>query len=162
MKRQVKMLALLGALTLTAPALAQSSQPFFGGGNGLTPPGAIGGLENEGDNGAGSGNPPPPSKGNSPGIATGGGSGGGDYTSDEKRMQRKYKDNLKRAKSLIEKGEGMMKSANGNANHKDYKKGKILKETGEKYLNDLQANNPFPEPEKPAKAGTKAGGKQEL
>jgi hypothetical protein len=95
-------------------------------------------------------------------MASGNGSGG-DYTSDEKRMQKKYKDNVKHAKDLISKGESMMNGCKGNTNHKDYKKGKIYKEIGEKSLSDLSANNPFPEIEKPVKAGKpKDGSKQEL
>lgn len=68
-----------------------------------------------------------------------------DFTGDEKRMQRKYKDNLANAKRLITRGTGMMNSAGGNVNNAAYKKGKILKEIGEKTLADLTANNPFPD-----------------
>jgi hypothetical protein len=67
----------------------------------------------------------------------------GDYTDDEKRMQKKYKGNMNRAKELIDKGDKMMKSSGNNAANKDYKKGKILKETGEKWLSDLKASDPF-------------------
>ena len=76
----------------------------------------------------------------------------GDFTDDEKRMQKKYKGKIAHAKDLIDQGDNMMKSAKGNTNNKDYKKGKILKEIGEKTLAELQANNPFPEKEKPGKA----------
>ena len=55
-----------------------------------------------------------------------GSNSGGDYTSDEKRMQAKYKANVRHAKGLIAKGDSMMKGANGNTNHKDYKKGKLF------------------------------------
>ena len=61
----------------------------------------------------------------------------GDYTDDEKRMQKKYRGNIARAKDLISKGEGMMKSAG--KDDKTYKKGKILKETGERWLTELKA-----------------------
>ena len=67
----------------------------------------------------------------------------GDYTEDEKRMQKKFKGNMNRAKELIDKGEKMMKAAGNDAANKDYKKGKILKETGEKWLSDLKAGDPF-------------------
>jgi hypothetical protein len=67
---------------------------------------------------------------------------GQDNTADEKRMQRKYKANLSHMKDLIAKGNQMMKSA-PNQNDSKYKKGKILKEMGEKHLADMQANNPF-------------------
>lgn len=65
----------------------------------------------------------------------------GDYTSDEKRMQHKYRGNMAHAKRLIEKGETMMKTAA--KDDKVYKKGKILKETGEKWLAELKANDPY-------------------
>jgi hypothetical protein len=66
---------------------------------------------------------------------------GGDYTADEKRMQKKYKLNVKDAERLIAKADAMTKSAD----KKISKKGKILKEIGEKRLADLKANNPFAE-----------------
>jgi hypothetical protein len=65
----------------------------------------------------------------------------GDYTIDEKRMQKKYKANLKDAKALVAKAEKMAKASD----QKIAKKGKILKEIGEKRLAELQQNNPFPE-----------------
>lgn len=74
----------------------------------------------------------------------------GDYTDDEKRVQRKYRGNVARAKQLIARGEGMMKSAPKEA--KEYKKGRILKETGERWLADLKANDPYAN-EKPVAAG---------
>lgn len=157
MKRKIELLGLLAVLATTAPALAQGN--FFGGGGSTTPPGAIGNVDGD-DNGSSSSSST--SSKSSPGMAQGTNSGG-DYTSDEKRMQKKYKDNVNHAKSLISKGESMMKGSNGNVNHKDYKKGKILKEVGEKSLAELSANNPFPEAEKPVKAGkSKDSNKQEL
>ncbi len=157
MKRKIELLGLLAVLATAAPALAQGN--FFGGGGTTTPPGAIGNVDGD-DNGNSSSSAS--SSKPSPGMAQGS-SNGGDYTSDEKRMQAKYKANVKHAKGLIEKGESMMKSCNGNTNHKDYKKGKIWKEIGEKSLADLSANNPFPEAEKPVKAGkSKDSNKQEL
>lgn len=68
-----------------------------------------------------------------------------DFTGDEKRMQQKYKGNIANAQRLITRGDSMMKSAGGNINSPIYKKGKILKEIGEKSLTDLKANNPFPD-----------------
>jgi hypothetical protein len=65
----------------------------------------------------------------------------GDYTSDEKRVQKKFKSSLDHARKLIAKGESMMKSKA----EKEAKKGKILKEIGERRLAELRANNPFPE-----------------
>ncbi len=66
--------------------------------------------------------------------------GPGDYTDDEKRMQKKFKASISHAKGLIAKGERMMKSPV----EKESKKGKILKEIGEKRLAELEANNPIP------------------
>jgi len=161
MKRKIELLtALAFVVSMTTPVLAQGN--FFGSGA-ATPPGAVGNVDGDdtGNNSSNSLSKPSSSSSNSPGLSPG--PTGGDYTSDEKRMQRKYKDNVKHAKDLIAKGESMMKSCNGNVNHKDYKKGKIYKEIGEKSLADLTANNPFPELEKPVKAGkSKDSNKQEL
>ncbi len=68
------------------------------------------------------------------------GAGPGDYTDDEKRMQKKYKVSVNHAKGLIAKGERMMKSPD----QKESKKGRIVKEIGEKRLAELEANNPIP------------------
>lgn len=65
-----------------------------------------------------------------------------DNTADEKRMQKKFKANMNKLKDLIARGEAMMKAA-PNQNDKGYKKGKILKETGEKHLAEMQANSPY-------------------
>lgn len=160
MKKKIELLGALAiVVAMTTPALAQGN--FFGN-NGITPPGAVGNVDGD-DNGNSSSNSSKSSSSSpSPGMASGN-SNGGDYTSDEKRMQNKYKDNVKHAKALIAKGESMMKNANGNVNHKEYKKGKIYKEIGEKSLADLTSNNPFPEVEKPVKAGkAKDSNKQEL
>lgn len=65
----------------------------------------------------------------------------GDYTGDEKRIQKKFKANLKSAQALVAKGDKMAKSTDATLS----KKGKILKEIGEKRLAELKSNNPFPE-----------------
>lgn len=70
---------------------------------------------------------------------------GNEYTSDEKRMQKKFKANLKAASVLISKGERMIKDGEKRKDDKMVKKGKILKEVGEKRVNELKENNPFPE-----------------
>lgn len=64
----------------------------------------------------------------------------GSYTDDEKRMQKKFQISIKHAKSTIAKGEKMM--AGKAPDSKEYKKGKIFKEIGEKQLAELEANNP--------------------
>ena len=66
---------------------------------------------------------------------------GGDYTADEKRMQKKYRANVADAQKLIAKAAEMMKSSDVKLS----KKGKIMKEIGEKRLAELKQNNPFPE-----------------
>ncbi len=67
----------------------------------------------------------------------------GDYTTDEKRMQKKYKASIQHCKGLIAKGERMMEAGQRGHNDKEFKKGKILKEIGEKQLAELNANNPL-------------------
>lgn len=113
-------LIVLGAVcAIAAPVFAQGSQnSFFGS----ALPGNV------------------PSAANPP--ATG---GGGDYSDDEKRMQKKFKASVNHAKELLAKGEAMMKKGETKNDDKMYKKGKILKEIAEKRLNELQANNPFPD-----------------
>jgi hypothetical protein len=67
----------------------------------------------------------------------------GDFTADEKRMQKKYKASITHCKGLIAKGTKMMESGQRGKNDKEFKKGKILKEIGEKQLAELAANNPL-------------------
>lgn len=79
-------------------------------------------------------------------VVNGGNSGipsapAGDYSSDEKRVQKKYRQNVSSAQKLVSKGEAMMKSKID----KECKKGKILKDIGERRIAELKANNPFPE-----------------
>ncbi len=69
-----------------------------------------------------------------------------DFSDDEKRMQKKYKASMHHAKDLISKGDRMIKDGEAKHNDKIVKKGKIIKEIGEKRLAELQASNPFPEP----------------
>lgn len=128
-KQTLTSLSLSAALCMTLAtqvAMAQGSNDFFGG--------------TQGD----------PNKNNVPGAqaaeqALANSGGGGDYTSDEKRMQKKYKLNMKLAQGLIDKGDQMMKEGEKRKNDKSLKKGKILKEIGEKRLAQLKENNPIPE-----------------
>lgn len=69
--------------------------------------------------------------------------GHAEYTDDEKRMRRKYKSNIASAKSLIAKGAGMIKLGESSKDDKVLKKGKILKDIGERRLAELEANSPF-------------------
>lgn len=88
--------------------------------------------------------------GNTPGLSSGQ-PGAGDYTDDEKRMQKKYRSNIKSARELITKGQDMMKAGEGKHDDKMFKKGKIMMEIGQRRLNELETNNPFPEALKTAK-----------
>lgn len=69
--------------------------------------------------------------------------GGGDYTEDEKRMQKKFKGNMQHARDLIKKAEQMIAAGTKAHDDKLIKKGKILKEIGEKNVSSLEENNPF-------------------
>jgi hypothetical protein len=118
------------------PALSQNN--FFGSNPGANiNPNQMGSSKGEDDGAAGPGLPimngalPPPAP------------AGGDYTQDEKRMQKKYHGNLRHAQDLVRQGEAMMKQAGNNKEDKNDKKGKVLKEIGEKSLGDLKAGNPF-------------------
>jgi len=70
---------------------------------------------------------------------------GNEFTSDEKRMQKKFKANLRAAEDLISKAEKMVKEGEKKKDDKMVKKGKILKEVAEKRRNELKENNPLPE-----------------
>jgi hypothetical protein len=113
---------------------------FFGSSIGGAADQAVGPGEQAPLNGSGS-------SASSGSVASGGGATSpsgppaGDYTVDEKRVQKKYKDNCKRAQSLIKRGDEMARSGDD----KVAKKGKVLKEIGEKALAELKSNNPFPE-----------------
>lgn len=67
----------------------------------------------------------------------------GDFTMDEKRMQKKFKGSIAHAKELIAKGDKMMAVGKKGSKDKEFKKGKIIKEIGEKQLAELTANNPL-------------------
>ncbi len=68
-----------------------------------------------------------------------------DYTADEKRMQKKFKANILLAQKLVTKGDRMMKDGEKHKDQKSLKKGKILKEIGEKRISQLKENNPVSE-----------------
>ena len=67
----------------------------------------------------------------------------GDFSSDEKHMQKKYQINLRHAHDLIQEGEDMKAKGEKRKDDKMTKKGKILMEIGQKELTDLQTNNPY-------------------
>jgi hypothetical protein len=72
-----------------------------------------------------------------------------DFSDDEKRMQKKYKNLCKYYQALILKGDKMMKDGEKANDKKMLSKGRIFKETGEKHLAEMQANNPLPDAPKP-------------
>ncbi len=124
MKKEMRLL-LICCIMLAAPKVWAGPTDFFGG----SAPG--GGSMGSATDPLGSGGGPtaPP--------------GGGEYTDDEKRMQRKYRANIHDAQELVAKGEQMMKKGKDQNNHKEATKGKIIKEIGEKRLEELKANDPF-------------------
>lgn len=117
---------LLSASSFVPAVLAQGSNDFFGS--------SIPGT-----------NSPPGAQAAEQQLSGGGGGGPTDYTQDEKRMQKKYRDNLRAAQDLIEKGDRMMKDGEKRHQERETKKGKILKEIGEKRVAELKANCPLPE-----------------
>lgn len=124
----------IAALLVAASASAAQagSNDFFGSSLGTNDPSTAGAVA-----------PPPGAAAASAAL-----NNSGDYTVDEKRMQKKYRSNLASAQKLIAKGEVMMKSKDD----KISKKGKIFKEIGEKRVAELKANSPFPEiADKPGK-----------
>jgi hypothetical protein len=129
---------------LCAPGQAPAQNNFFGANTGTGVGGGSGGLnllnkpQNQEDDGA-AGPGIPATNGALPPPAP----AGGDYTVDEKRMQKKYRDNMNHCKDLIRQGEAMMKLGDVNKEGKIYKKGKVLKEVGEKNLVQLKASNPY-------------------
>jgi hypothetical protein len=81
----------------------------------------------------------------------------GDFTADEKVMQNRFRQRIANAHKNIDKGEKMMLSCGNDHNKAEYKKGKVMKEIGEKDLAALKENSPFPsnsslDPDRPAKA----------
>jgi hypothetical protein len=80
----------------------------------------------------------------------------GDFTADEKVMQGRFRARIENAHRNIDKGEKMMHACGNDHNKAEYKKGKIMKEIGEKDLAALKENSPFPsnsslDPDRPAK-----------
>ena len=123
----LQLIAVAMVAGLVAPKVAAQGNNFFGS----SLPGSVPSAAN------------PPAGSGGPGGS--GGPPGGDYSDDEKRVQKKMKANVARYKELVNKGEAMMKKGESSHNDKMYKKGKILKEIGEKQLNEIQANSPVPD-----------------
>lgn len=125
---QIAFAALIAAGT--APALGQND--FFGT--------SIPGASQTGATLNGVGGGAPPAAEPNPYADAANPNAGGEYTDDEKRMQKKYHAKVKHAQGLIARGDKMMK---GSKESKEYKKGKILKDIGERQLAELKANNPL-------------------
>jgi hypothetical protein len=113
------------AFTSIAQALAQSNN-FFG----TSVPG-------QGDM-----TQPPPGA-NAAAGAMGSAGGNAEYTDDEKRMRKKYKANIVSTQKLIAKATAMIKAGEKSHDDKALKKGKILKDIGERRLAELRQNSPF-------------------
>lgn len=69
----------------------------------------------------------------------------GDFTEDEQRMQKRFKEKVKHAKNLLEKGKKMVEDGQKKNNKKMISRGKIFAEIGERELKALAANNPLSE-----------------
>lgn len=120
-KKFVKAWVVLALFAASAyPSPAQPPNEFFGGSVPQSPPGVDAASQQLG-------------------------TGGADYTTDEKAMQKKYKRQVAHAKTLIAKGDRMIRDGEARKNDRMLKKGKILKDIGEKELAKLQADNPLAE-----------------
>jgi hypothetical protein len=124
----------IAVLALNAGTALADNNNFFGG---YTPGGPPNGEP-------GAGNAPINDRGTTSHQSGPPPAGPSDYSDDEKRMRKKYRGNMNHAKDLIDKGNAMMKEGEKKHDDKEYKKGKIFKEIGEKTLADLEANSPFP------------------
>lgn len=113
------------AFTSIAPVFAQSNN-FFG----TSVPG-------QGDI-----TQPPPGASAAANQVTG---GNAEWTDDEKRMRKKYNANISSAKKLVAKAVAMIKVGETKNDDKVVKKGKILKDIGERRLAELKASSPYPE-----------------
>lgn len=127
--------SIFACIGLSGSAVAQGNNDFFG--SSVPAPSAGGGGGSTIDR--------PPGVAAAEQQALKNTAGGGDYTADEKRMQRKFKANLHAAEELISKAEKMVKDGEKKKDDKMVKKGKILKEVAEKRVNELKENNPLPD-----------------
>lgn len=60
------------------------------------------------------------------------------HAAEQHRLRKKHLGNINHAKNVIAKGERMMRSSP--KHHKDYKKGQVFKESGEKWLAELKSH----------------------
>jgi len=122
--------SILAILSLAGSAFAQGNDFFSGGGQAASPTG-----------GTPIDRPPGVAAAEQQALKA----GSTDLTSDEKRMQRKYKANMRSASDLVAKAEKMIKDGEKRNDKKTVKKGMILKQIAEKNVNQLKENNPLPD-----------------
>ena len=67
----------------------------------------------------------------------------GDFSEDERRMQKRFKSKVKHAKNLVAKGKKLIETGKKKNNKKMITKGKIFLDIGERELKQLAANNPL-------------------
>lgn len=126
--------SILALLGLSESAFAQSSNDFFG--SSVVPPGGAGGstpIER------------PPGVAAAEQQALKQQAGTTDLTSDEKRMQKKYKAKTKYAAEQLAKAEKMIQEGTRKKDEKVLKKGQVLKLIYEKQIKELKENNPLQE-----------------
>ncbi len=68
----------------------------------------------------------------------------GNFTTDEREKQAHFRRRVENAHKEIETGEKLMAACGKDLNKAAYKKGKQMKEIGEKDLASLKENSPFP------------------
>jgi hypothetical protein len=132
MKTLPTVLSILALLGSAASVSAQSSNDFFG--SSVLPSSGTG---------AGSAIERPPGVAAAEQQALKAGTT--DLTSDEKRMQKKYKANMRAAADRLAKAEKMILDGKKKNDEKAVKKGQVLKMVAEKALNELKLNNPLPD-----------------
>ena len=67
----------------------------------------------------------------------------GDYSEDERRMQKKFKSRVQHAKNLISKGEKLIERGKSKNDKKLVSRGQIFVDIGNRELKQLAENNPL-------------------
>jgi hypothetical protein len=136
-------------IALTGASQAPSFAGFGDNENTFVPPGAQGQIVDP--------DPQTPLfKGKKRKDTTGAPPANGDFTADERDRQARFRRRVNNAHKEIDKGERLMQSCGKDHNKVEYKKGKLMKEIGEKDLASLKGNSPFPsnsslDPDRPPK-----------
>jgi hypothetical protein len=123
--------SIIALASLQASALAQSGNDFFGSSVPQTSPGGGTPIDR----------PPGVAAAEQAALKA----GSTDLSSDEKRMQRKYKSNMHAANDLIAKADKMIKDGEKKGDKKAIRKGQILKDVAERDLKNLKDNSPLPD-----------------